>query len=111
MLLNLLYNGNLCKLDQETRNFQKVFEKMSVTEMENQIQHKKYSKLNQICSHLQYTLAIFENCSGVCIRTRVGGSIVLHYLEYRPPPLFTYRPPGLFQKIGRANLVTESKSG
>ncbi|CAL5990846.1 Hypothetical_protein [Hexamita inflata] len=35
---------------------------------------------------------------------------VLHYLECRPPPLFTFRPPGLFQKIGRGS-ITESKSG
>ncbi|CAL6061861.1 Hypothetical_protein [Hexamita inflata] len=57
MLLNLLYNGNLCKLDQETRNLikfsEQFLEKVSVTEMENQIQHKKYTKLSQICSHLQ----------------------------------------------------------
>ncbi|CAL6036652.1 Hypothetical_protein [Hexamita inflata] len=38
------------KIDKIFRIF---LEKVSVTEMENQIQHKKYTKLSQICSHLQ----------------------------------------------------------
>ncbi|CAL6020724.1 Hypothetical_protein [Hexamita inflata] len=51
--IQLLFIQNTSIIQKFDQNFRKFLEKVSVTEMENQIQHKKYTKLSQICSHLQ----------------------------------------------------------
>ncbi|CAL6050193.1 Hypothetical_protein [Hexamita inflata] len=59
--------------------FRKFLEKVSVTEMENQIQHRKYTKLGQICSHLQTPRPFLKTArvsvKGGCLNSRLCSKI------------------------------------